>query len=169
MKQTEKMEVVNFIQATLADGHPKTGTQLMELFADHAGLQEYNRKNLKQVFHRVSLSLADEGKIVVTRQLGTAPLLFSTPTENYQEEVSQQSTTEVQPLTTVPNAIITQKLDQLIDQEAMLAGRENGLQILLELSPQKQGDIREELGKIRFERLALQSCRQVLSEFGFSN
>jgi hypothetical protein len=69
----------------------------------------------------------------------------------------------------VPNAIITQKLDQLIDQEAMLAGRENGLQILLELSPQKQGDIREELGKIRFERLALQSCRQVLSEFGFSN
>jgi hypothetical protein len=59
MKQTEKKEVVNFIQATLADGHPKTGTQLMELFADHAGLQEYNRKNLKQVFHRVSLSLAD--------------------------------------------------------------------------------------------------------------
>jgi hypothetical protein len=86
IKQTEKKEVVNFIQATLADGHPKTGTQLMELFADHAGLQEYNRKNLKQVFHRVSLSLADEGKIVVTRQLGTAPLLFSIPTENAQQE-----------------------------------------------------------------------------------
>lgn len=82
MKQTEKKEVVNFIQATLADGHPKTGTQLMELFADHAGLQEYNRKNLKQVFHRVSLSLANEGKIVVTRQPGTTPLLFSIPTEN---------------------------------------------------------------------------------------
>lgn len=27
MKQTEKKEVVNFIQATLADGQPKTGTQ----------------------------------------------------------------------------------------------------------------------------------------------
>ena len=66
MKQTEKKEVVNFIQTTLADGLAKTGTQLMELFAKHSGLQEYNRKNLKQVFHRVSLSLADEGKIVVT-------------------------------------------------------------------------------------------------------
>ncbi len=67
---------MNFIQVTLADGHPKTRTQLMELFAKHAGLEECNRKNLKHVFHRVSLSLADEGKIVVTRQLGTAPLLF---------------------------------------------------------------------------------------------
>ncbi|WP_445769108.1 hypothetical protein [Rheinheimera sp.] len=56
-----------------------------------------------------------------------------------------------------------------IDQEAMLAGRENGLQILLELSPQKESYIREELRKLRYERLALQSCRQVLSEFGFSN
>ena len=44
MKQNEKMEVVNFIQATLADGKPKTGTRLMELFAEHVGLQEYNRK-----------------------------------------------------------------------------------------------------------------------------
>ena len=97
MKQTEKKEVVNFIQATLADGHPKTGTQLMELFADHAGLQEYNRKNLKQVFHRVSLSLADEGKIVVTRQPGATPLLFSIPTENSQQEQLQQSVPESPP------------------------------------------------------------------------
>ncbi|MBU1308671.1 MAG: hypothetical protein KKE30_03945 [Gammaproteobacteria bacterium] len=169
MKQTEKKEVVNFIQTTLADGHPKTGTQLMELFAEHAGLQEYNRKNLKQVFHRVSLSLADEGKIVVTRQLGTAPLLFSIPTENSQQDQHQQSVPENPPLTPEPNAIITQKLEQLIDQEAMLAGRENGLQILLELSPQKESYIREELRKLRYERLVLQSCRQVLSEFGFSN
>ena len=160
---------MNFIQATLADGHPKTGTQLMELFADHAGLQEYNRKNLKQVFHRVSLSLADEGKIVVTRQLGTAPLLFSIPTENAQQEQQQQSAPETLPFTPEPNTIITQKLEQLIDQEAMLAGRENGLQILGELSPERAGYIREELRKIRYERLALQSCRQVLSEFGFSN
>ncbi len=169
MKQTEKKEILNFIQATLADGHPKTGTQLMELFAEHAGLQEYNRKNLKQVFHRVSLSLADEGKIVVTRQLGTAPLLFSIPTDNARQEQHQQSAPEALPLTPEPNAIITQKLEQLIDQEAMLAGRENGLQILLELSPQRESYIREELRKIRYERLALQSCRQVLSEFGFSN
>ena len=167
MKQTEKKEILNFIQATLADGHPKTGTQLMELFAEHAGLQEYNRKNLKQVFHRVSLSLADEGKIVVTRQLGTAPLLFSIPTDNTQQD--QQSAPESPPLTPEPNAIITQKLEQFIDQEAMLAGRENGLQILLELSPQRESYIREELRKIRYERLALQSCRQVFSEFGFSN
>ncbi|MDP5129911.1 MAG: hypothetical protein NWQ54_03445 [Paraglaciecola sp.] len=169
MKQTEKKEVVNFIQATLADGHPKTGTQLMELFADHAGLQEYNRKNLKQVFHRVSLSLADEGKIVVTRQPGATPLLFSIPTENSQQEQLQQSVPESPPLTPEPNAIITQRLEQFIDQEAMLAGRENGLQILLELSPQRESYIREELRKIRYERLALQSCRQVFSEFGFSN
>jgi len=167
MKQTEKKEILNFIQATLADGHPKTGTQLMELFAKHAGLQEYNRKNLKQVFHRVSLSLADEGKIVVTRQLGTAPLLFSIPTDNAQQD--QQSAPESPPLTTELNAIISQKLEQLIDQEAMLAGRENGLQMLLELSPQRESYIREELRKIRYERLALQSCRQVLSEFGFIN
>lgn len=167
MKQTEKKEVVNFIQTTLANGQAKTGTQLMELFAKHAGLQEYNRKNLKQVFHRVSLSLADEGKIVVTRQQGTAPLLFSIPTDNTLQ--AQQSAPESPPLTTEPNAIITQKLEQLIDQEAMLAGRENGLQILLELSPQKESYIREELRKLRYERLALQSCRQVLSEFGFSN
>lgn len=169
MKQTEKMEVVNFIQATLADGKPKTGTRLMELFAEHVGLQEYNRKNLKQVFHRVSLSLADEGKIVVTRQLGTAPLLFSIPTDNARQEQHQQSAPETPPLTPELNAIITQKLEQLIDQEAMLAGRENGLQILLELSPQRESYIREELRKIRYERLALQSCRQVLSEFGFNN
>ena len=165
MKQTEKKEVVNFIQATLADGNPKTGTQLMELFAKHARLQEYNRKNLKQVFHRVSLSLADEGKIVVTRQPGTAPLLFSVPTYHTQQQSAPEST----PSTHEPNAIITQKLEQLIDQEAMLAGRENGLQILLELSPEKESFIREELRKIRSERLALQSCRQVLSEFGFCN
>lgn len=168
MKQTEKKEVINFIQKTLADGHAKTGTQLMELFAEHAGLQEYNRKNLKQVFHRVSLSLADEGKIVVTRQPGTAPLLFSIPTDNAQQG-QQQSAPESPPLTPEPNAIITQKLEQLIDQEAMLAGRENGLQILLELSPQKESFIREELRKIHYERLALQSCRQVLSEFSFCN
>lgn len=169
MKQTEKKEVVNFIQATLADGHPKTGTQLMELFAEQAGLQEYNRKNLKQVFHRVSLSLAEAGKIVVTRQLGTAPLLFSISTENAQQEQHQQAPVETPPLTSESNAVMTQKLEQLLDQEAMLAGRENGLQILLELSPERAGFIREELRKIRFERLALQSCRQVLSEFGFSN
>lgn len=168
MKQTEKKEVVNFIQTTLADGHPKTGTQLMELFAKHAGLQEYNRKNLKQVFHRVSLSLADEGKIVVTRQPGTAPLLFSIPTDSAQQG-QQQASPEIPPSTPEPNAIITQKLELLIDQEAILAGRENGLQILLELSPQKESYIREELRKLRYERLALQSCRQVLSEFGFSN
>lgn len=167
MKQTEKKEVVNFILATLADGHAKTGTQLMELFAKHAGLQEYNRKNLKQVFHRVSLSLADEGKIVVTRQPGTAPLLFSIPTDNALQD--QQAAPEIPPPTPEPNAIITQKLEQLIDQEAMLAGRENGLQILLELSPRKKSYIREELRKLRYERLALQSCRQVLSEFGFRN
>lgn len=151
MKQTEKKEVMNFIQATLADGNPKTGTQLMELFAEHAGLQEYNRKNLKQVFHRVSLSLADEGKIVVTRQLGTAPLLFSIPTDNSQQEQHQrESASETPPLAPEPNAIITQKLEQLIDREAMLAGRENGLQILLELSsPQRDGYIREELRKVR--------------------
>jgi hypothetical protein len=169
MKQTEKKEVVNFILATLADGHAKTGTQLMELFAKHAGLQEYNRKNLKQVFHRVSLSLADERKIVVTRQLGTAPLLFSIPTDNCLKEELQLSAPETPPLAPEPNGIITQKLEQFIDQEAMLAGRENGLQILLELSPQRESYIREELRKIRHERLALQSCRQVLSEFGFSN
>ncbi len=168
MKQTEKKEILNFIQATLADGHPKTGTQLMELFAEHAGLQEYNRKNLKQVFHRVSLSLADEGKIVVTRQLGTAPLLFSISTDSAQQG-QQQAAPEIPPSTPEPNAIITQKLEQLIDQEAMLAGRETGLQILLELSPQKESYIREELRKLRYERLALQSCRQVLSEFGFCN
>ncbi len=168
MKQTEKKEVVNFIQTTLADGHAKTGTQLMELFAKHAGLQEYNRKNLKQVFHRVSLSLADEGTLVVTRQPGTAPLLFSIPTDNAQQ-CQQQSVPESPPLTPEPKAIITQKLEQLIDQEAVLAGKENGLQILLELSPQKESYIREELRKIRYERLALQSCRQVLSEFGFCN
>lgn len=142
MKQTEKKEVVNFIQATLADGQPKTGTQLMELFADHAGLQEYNRKNLKQVFHRVSLSLADDGKIVVMRQPGTAPLLFSIPTDNARQ-CQQQSAPKTPPLASEPNAIITQKLEQLIDQEAMLAGRENGLQILLELSPQRESYIRE--------------------------
>lgn len=168
MKQTEKKEVVNFIQTTLANGHAKTSTQLMELFAKHAGLQEYNRKNLKQVFHRVSLSLADEGKIVVTRQQGTAPLLFSIPTDNTLQ-AQQQSAPENPPSTLGANAIITQKLEQLIDQEAMLAGRENGLQILLELSPQKESHIREELKKLRYERLALQSCRQVLGEFGFSN
>ena len=44
MTQTEKKEVVNFIQTTLEDGQAKTGTQLLELFAKHAGLQEYNRK-----------------------------------------------------------------------------------------------------------------------------
>ena len=168
MKQTEKKEVVNFIQTTLADGQAKTGTKLMELFAKHTGLQEYNRKNLKQVFHRVSLSLADEGKIVVTRQPGTAPLLFSIQTENTQQG-QQRSAPENPPLTPEPNTIITQKLEQLIDQEAMLAGRENGLQILLELSPLRESYTREELRKIRYERLALQSCRQVLSEFGFSN
>ncbi len=169
MKQTEKKEVVNFIQATLADGHAKAGTQLMELFAEHAGLQEYNRKNLKQVFHRVSLSLVDEGKIVVTRQLGIAPLLFSIPTDNCQQEELQQSAPETPPFAPEPNAIITQKLEQFIDQEAMLAGRENGLKILLELSSQRESYIREELRKIRYERLALQSCNQVISEFGFSN
>ena len=169
MKQTEKKEVVNFIQATLADGNPKTGTQLMELFAKHAGLQEYNRKNLKQVFHRVSLSLADEGKIVVTRQLGTAPLLFSIPTENAQQKKHPQSVLETSQITPEQNAIIAQKLEQLIDQEAMLAGRENGLQILLELAPEREGYIREELRRLRYDRLALQSCRQLLSEFGFSN
>lgn len=140
----------------------------MELFAEHAGLQEYNRKNLKQVFHRVSLSLADEGKIVVTRQAGTAQLLFSIPTDNAHQG-QQQSAPENPPSTPVPNAIISQKLEQLIDQEAMLAGKESGLQILLELSPQRESYIREELRKIRYERLALQSCRQVLSEFGFIN
>ena len=168
MKQTEKKEVVNFIQTTLADGHAKTGTQLMELFAKHSGLQEYNRKNLKQVFHRLSLSLANEGKIVVTRQPGTAPLLFSIPTDNAHQG-QQQSAPEIPPSTPEPNAIITQKLEQLIDQEAILAGKESGLQILLELSPQRESYIREELRKIRYERLALQSCRQVLSEFGYCN
>ena len=168
MKQTEKKEVVNFIQTTLADGQAKTGTQLMELFAKHAGMQEYNRKNLKQVFHRVSLSLADEGKIVVTRQPGTAPLLFSIPTDSAQQGQLQPAL-EIPPSTLEPNAIITQKLELLIDQEGMLAGRENGLRILLDLSPQKESFIREELRKIRYERLALQSCRQVLSELGFCN
>lgn len=168
MKQTEKKEVVNFIQTTLADGQAKTGTQLMELFAKRAELQEYNRKNLKQVFHRVSLSLADEGKIVVTRQPGTAPLLFSIPTDSAQQG-QRQAAPEIPPSTLESNAIITQKLGQLIDQEAMLAGRENGLQIILELLPHKESYIREELRKLRYERLALQSCRQVLSEFGFSN
>lgn len=168
MKQTEKKEVINFIQTALADGQAKTGTQLMELFAKHAGLQEYNRKNLKQVFHRVSLSLADEAKIVVTRQPGTAPLLFSIPTDSALQS-QQRAAPNIPPSTPEPNAIITQKLEQLIDQEAMLAGRENGLQILLELSPQKESYIREELRKLRYERLALQSCKQVLSEFGFSN
>tara|TARA_Y100001963_G_scaffold157793_1_gene255084 strand:- start:899 stop:1372 length:474 start_codon:yes stop_codon:yes gene_type:complete len=98
MKQTEKKEVVNFIQTTLADGQAKTGTQLMELFAKHAELQEYNRKNLKQVFHRVSLSLADEGKIVVTRQPGTAPLLFSIPTDSAQQG-QRQAAPEIPPST----------------------------------------------------------------------
>ena len=144
---------MNFIQATLADGHAKTGTQLMELFADHAGLHEYNRKNLKQVFHRVSLSLANEGKIVVTRQLGTAPLLFSIPTENSQQEQHEQLAPEIPPLTPEPNAIIAQKLEQLIDQEAVLAGRESGLQILLELSPQREGYIREEFEEDTFRAL----------------
>lgn len=155
MKQTEKKEVVSFILATLTDGKPKTGTQLMEQFAEHAGLQEYNRKNLKQVFHRVSLSLANEGKIVVTRQLGTAPLLFSIPTENAQKEKHPQYVPETPQTTPEPNAIITQKLAQLIDQEAMLAGRESGLQILLELAPEREDYIREELRRLRYDRLAL--------------
>ena len=95
-------------------------------------------------------------------------MLFSIPTDSAQQR-QHQAAPEIRSSTPEPNAIITQKLEQLIDQEAMLAGRENGLQILLELSPQKESYIREELRKLRYERLALQSCRQVLSEFGFRN
>ena len=77
MKQTEKKEIINFVLASLASDEFKTGTQLMEEYASHAELKEYNRKNLKQVFHRIGLSLAEQGKLVVTRQRGNAPLLFS--------------------------------------------------------------------------------------------
>ncbi|MDP5129827.1 MAG: hypothetical protein NWQ54_03010 [Paraglaciecola sp.] len=91
-------------------------------------------------------------------------MLFSILTENSQQEQHQQSAAESSTLAPEPNAIITQKLEQLIDQEAMLASRENSLQILLEFSPQREGYSREELRKIRYERLAFQSCRQVLSE-----
>ncbi len=77
MKQNEKKELINFVLADLAGGDKKTGTQLMEAYIDSKGLNDINRKNLKQVFHRVCLSLADQGKLVVTRQPGAEPLLFS--------------------------------------------------------------------------------------------
>ena len=113
--------------------------------------------------------ITKDQSLVITAQLGTAPLLFSILTEKAQQDQHQQSAPDSPQLTTEPNTIITQKLEQLIDQEAILAGKESGLQILLELSPQRESYIREELRKIRYERLALQSCRQVLSEFGFIN
>lgn len=46
MKQTEKKEVDNFVLNTLSDGNIKTGTQLMELFVAHSGLQQSYRTDL---------------------------------------------------------------------------------------------------------------------------
>jgi hypothetical protein len=142
----------------------------MELFAEHAGLKEYNRKNLKQVFHRVSLSLADEGKIVVTRQLGTAPLLFSVLIHNQDTLLSADipSVTERKCNNNPEGSLtLTQKLEELTEQEAMLRGRENGLRMLLEIAPEKHNVFEMELKKIHFERKAVDACRQVIEEYGY--
>ncbi len=94
--------------------------------------------------------ITKDQSLVITPQLGTSPLLFSILTEKAQQDQHQQSAPDSPQLATEPNTIITQKLEQQIDQEAMLAGRENGLQILLVLSPQKESYIREELRKLRY-------------------
>ena len=169
MKQTEKKEVVNFVLSTLADGCVKTGSQLMELFVTHASLQEFNRKNLKQVFHRVCLSLAEQSKLTVTRQPGTAPLLFSVRTHNQDTLLSADVPSFIERKchdNSEGSLTLTQKLEDLTEQEAMLRGRENGLRMLLEIAPEKRNVFEMELKKIRYERKAVAACRQVIEEYG---
>jgi hypothetical protein len=168
MKQTEKREIINFVLASLASDELKTGTQLMEEYASHAELKEYNRKNLKQVFHRIGLSLAEQGKLVVTRQPGNAPLLFSNAAR--QQEVIHQSKPE--PIVEVETPekrdiplLLSEKLDHLAEQEAILSGKETGVRILLEVAPEQIDELSNMLKKIRFERISLQACRQVIEDY----
>lgn len=170
MKQTENKEVVNFVLSTLTDGSVKTGTHLMESFVTHASLQDFNRKNLKQVFHRVCLSLAEQSKLTVTRQPGTAPLLFSVFTHNQNTLLSAEASSVTErkchdnPEGTLT---LTQKLEGLTEQEAMLRGRENGLRMLLEIAPEKRKVFEMELKKIGYELKAVAACRQVIEEYGY--
>ncbi|MBU2179905.1 MAG: hypothetical protein KJ930_10800, partial [Gammaproteobacteria bacterium] len=62
---------------------------------------------------------------------------------------------------------LTQKLEDLTEQEAMLRGRENGLRMLLEIAPEKRNVFEMELKKIRYERKAVAACRQVIEEYGY--
>jgi len=113
----------------------------MELFAEHAGLQEFNRKNLKQVFHRVGLNLAEQGKLTVTRQPGTFLLLFAAPTKVQDAISTKEMPVHVAESSDTSNSegslTFAKKFEELAEQDEILKVRENELLMLLEIASEK--------------------------------
>ncbi len=60
---------------------------------------------------------------------------------------------------------LIEKLEQLAEQEAILNGKETGIRILIEFSPDKVDELAEELKKIHFERVSLQACLQLIKDY----